>query len=213
MLIFLLTGGTGNGLVKSILYESKEEYSALNASFVAVKGASSPLDLSLVKTKTQTYQAFLILGWGLIADVDILSETMRWMGEARLYVAAVRLIAAKNMYAGRLSFLSPPKSLESMQDLHIPPLEEPVGINGDGWTVISDEFIFVWVLQTTHCSAHVFSAPTARLDDGVFTIIVGRNLSRIAFSAIDYHSEVLNNFDVFILLRLAYAYNQHDFQI
>ncbi len=67
-----VTGGTGNGLVKSLLHESQEEYSARNASYVAVKGRPAPLDMSLVSTRQQQYQAFLLLGWGLIADVDIL---------------------------------------------------------------------------------------------------------------------------------------------
>lgn len=43
-----IPGGSGNGLIKSILHESNEEYSPENAMFVAIRGKSTPLDLSQV---------------------------------------------------------------------------------------------------------------------------------------------------------------------
>lgn len=43
-----IPGGSGNGLIKSILHESGEEYSPENAMFVAIRGKSAPLDLSQV---------------------------------------------------------------------------------------------------------------------------------------------------------------------
>jgi hypothetical protein len=43
-----IPGGSGNGLIKSILHESGEEYSPENAMFVAIRGKPSPLDLSQV---------------------------------------------------------------------------------------------------------------------------------------------------------------------
>lgn len=70
-----IPGGTGNGLAKSILHECKEYYSALNATFVAVKGVRQPMDLSRnITADGKVSYAFLILGWGLISDIDILSE-------------------------------------------------------------------------------------------------------------------------------------------
>ena len=43
-----IPGGTGNGLAKSILYESHEDYSATNMCFLALKGQPRAIDLSLV---------------------------------------------------------------------------------------------------------------------------------------------------------------------
>ena len=49
-----------------------------------------PLDLARVWTSDQKqHWAFLLLGWGLIADVDLLSEPLRWMGEARFTVVSI----------------------------------------------------------------------------------------------------------------------------
>ena len=95
--------GTGNGLCKSALFECGEEYSAINAAFVALRGRPRPMDLSRVETPNSTNHAFLILGWGLISDIDLLSESLRCMGEARLHAAAVYFILQRRMYRGRLS--------------------------------------------------------------------------------------------------------------
>ena len=77
-----IPGGTGNGMVKTILFESGHAYSATNATFVAIKGKPRSVDLTCVQTKSGLrLTSFLALSVGLISDIDILSESMRWMGE------------------------------------------------------------------------------------------------------------------------------------
>lgn len=183
-----IPGGTGNGLAKSILYDCDEDFSPLTATFVAIKGKPIPFDLSYVQTANYTHYAFLILGWGLISDVDILSEKMRWMGEPRLYVAAVYFTLARRMYAGRLSLFTGlgvdplnatalSRTPENVAASQLPPLDTPI-VSGNGWTVMESDFILVWVLQSSHCSSSVHSGPGVKLDDGMFTVIVATNLSR-----------------------------------
>ena len=58
-----IPGGSGNGLIKSILFECNEECNATTAAFVGVKGTATPLDISIVTTNTQQYYSFLMLGW------------------------------------------------------------------------------------------------------------------------------------------------------
>jgi sphingosine kinase len=185
--VFPIPGGTGNGLAKSILYDINEDFSPTTAAFVAIKGKPRRLDLSYVQTKTQSHYAFLILGWGLISDVDILSETMRWMGEPRMYVAAVYFTALRRMYRGRLTMYTGTdneikgnemlRTPENEAKSALPPLDVHIQ-SGNGWTVLDSEFLLVWVLQTSHCSGSVHSGPGVTLDDGLFTIIVARDLSR-----------------------------------
>lgn len=195
-LFFNCTGGTGNGLTKSILHECDEDFSPENATYVALKGTPVPFDLSYVETANYKHYAFLILGWGLISDVDILSESMRWMGEPRMTVAAVYFVLARRLYPGRLSMFTGVNSssqssmprLCSIDEILgrtttadensiLPPLGVPIN-GGEGWTVIEGDFVLVWVLQTSHCSVSVHSGPGITLDDGMFTIIVARDLSR-----------------------------------
>lgn len=85
-----IPGGTGNGMVKTILFESGHAYSAMNATFVAIKGKPKSVDLTCVQTKSgQRMTSFLALSLGLISDIDILSESMRWMGEVNYACYAV----------------------------------------------------------------------------------------------------------------------------
>jgi len=99
-----IPGGTGNGLAKSVLFASKEACSALSATFVAIRGHASPLDLSEYTTQQDgsKHTSFLSFAWGLVADVDILSEGMRYLGEARLTVAGVYYLVKKKYYYGTL---------------------------------------------------------------------------------------------------------------
>lgn len=50
----------------------------------------------------KSHISFLSLAWGLVSDVDILSETMRYLGESRLYIAAVYFMIRRRYYDGRL---------------------------------------------------------------------------------------------------------------
>jgi hypothetical protein len=58
-----IPGGSGNGLAKSISFECGEECNATTASFIAIKGTATPLDVSRVTTSTKEYSSFLLFGW------------------------------------------------------------------------------------------------------------------------------------------------------
>lgn len=184
--ISAIPGGTGNGLAKSILFECGEDYSVTNAVFVAIKGVAMNLNISSVTTKTQQYSSFLILGWGLVSDIDILSESMRWMGEPRLYVAAIYFIARHAYYRGRLSLLISPEmdstssgsSSTSNTMVMLPPLDTPINPEEKGWVVIEGDFSLVWVVQTSHATATMYSGPGKKMDDGMFQIYVVQGISR-----------------------------------
>lgn len=172
-----IPGGSGNGLAKSLLFEGGEEYSVINSVFMAVKGASVSMDLSLVKTTSHTYRSFLLLGWGLISDIDLLSESMRCLGELRLYLAGVYFIVMKRYYKGRLSmFTGGVNSGERCPSL--PPLDQTI-IAGDGWEVIDSSFLFVWVVQTSYAASTMYSGPGVTSDDGAFRIYVVTEMSRL----------------------------------
>ena len=198
--IAAVPGGTGNGLAKSVLYECGEECSAVNAVFVAVKGASAPMDLSLVCTREQTFHSFLILGWGLIADIDLQSEGFRWMGETRLYLAAVYFAMRRKRYRARLSFLTATASGSSSSIVDsgktsssssvaggadnaptaLPPLDRAIdAAAGSGWEVVEGEFLLVWVVQTSHCTTCMYSGPGVCLDDGLLTVFVVDDMGRV----------------------------------
>lgn len=174
-----IPGGTGNGLAKSLLYESSEEYSVVNSTFMALKGTNETMDLSLVETPSQTYRSFLLLGWGLISDIDLLSESLRCLGEMRLYLAAAYFIIRKRYYRGRLSmFTGGSDGTNGQKGLaKLPPLERTI-LPGNGWEVIDGYFLFVWIVQTSHVTSSMHSGPGVTSDDGMFTIFVVTDMGR-----------------------------------
>ena len=168
-----IPGGTGNGLIKSILYENNENYTITNATFLCIKGNSCNLDLSKVTTcNNKSYYSFLILGWGLISDIDILSESMRYLGESRLYLAALYFIAKKKKYKGKL-YIHNKNDRYDDDDyfVNMPSLDEHIVDNSE-WICIDGNFILVWVLQTSHATASIHSGPDSFLNDGLFQIFV-----------------------------------------
>lgn len=176
-----IPGGTGNGLAKSLLFESSEEYSVENSTFMALKGTNEVMDLSLVETRSQTYRSFLLLGWGLISDIDLLSESLRCLGEMRLYLAAAYFIIRKRYYRGRLSmFTGGSDGLKSDQrsPANLPPLDRTI-LPGNGWEVIDGYFLFVWIVQTSHVTSSMLSGPGVTSDDGTFTIYVVNDMGRL----------------------------------
>ena len=168
-------GGTGNGLIKSILFECGQELSAINAVFMALKGTTEVIDLSLVQTRSHTYRSFLLLGWGLISDIDLLSESMRYLGELRLYIAAVYFVIKKRFYRGRLSMFTGDSGDQC--PISLPSFDKVIPA-GNGWEVIDASFLFVWVVQTSHVTATMYSGPGVTSDDGMFTVYVVTDMSR-----------------------------------
>jgi len=103
-------GGSGNGLANSVCDASDCRLTPRDAAFVVVTGEAKPMDIAAVDVGTSAesakrYYSFLSLSWAFMGDVDIESESLRWMGDARFVVQSVKRILKLRKYKGRLSFL------------------------------------------------------------------------------------------------------------
>ena len=192
-----IPGGTGNGLAKSVLFECDDEcYSAKSATFLAIKGSSSPFDLSEVATTTETKYAFLSMSWGLISDLDIRSEWMRCIGEIRLHLAAFYFMLRRKQYQGRLLLRLAKAEEADSSDGSINKnknknnegsLDEIHPLFGNDFVaetpkhllkIISGSFQLIWVVQTPFASGSTYSGPGVELNDGLLTVFVVQGLSR-----------------------------------
>lgn len=127
-------------------------------------------DTSAYTTTSRSHTSFLTYSWGLVADVDMESECIRWMGTARLDLWAVYRILFLRTYRGRLSYTTGPVS-------SLPPLGDPVPEN---WTVVEDEFVLFWASQVTHASMGFYHSPPTRVGDESFQIMmIRRPMSRL----------------------------------
>ncbi|MEM8827974.1 MAG: diacylglycerol kinase family protein [Cyanobacteria bacterium P01_G01_bin.19] len=161
----IIPGGTGNGLSKSLLESAGEAYNPLSAAFLISKGKQQNLDLAIVKQNSQKYYSFLSLAWGLISDVDIESERLKFLGSLRFDLYALLLICMLRTYKGKFSFIPHPDYQEFF----------PQGTSKQGeWHVIEDDFIFLWGMNTPWAAHDMNVTPHARLDDGAIDILIMR---------------------------------------
>lgn len=63
-----------------------------------IHGRIVPMDLVKVETEKECFFSFLSVGWGLMADIDIESERLRAIGEARFAVWGVIRALGKSKF-------------------------------------------------------------------------------------------------------------------
>ena len=103
-----IAGGTSNALAVSSGAQIKTgkpahpEYSA----FIVARGFHQPMDLmSCFQAPNKHHIAFLSVTWTAIADVDIGTEGMRWLGGLRNTVGALKQVITKKSYRGKIKYL------------------------------------------------------------------------------------------------------------
>ncbi len=160
----IVPGGTGNGLSKSLLALSGETYDPLNAAFAIAKNKQQSFDLAMVRQNGAKYYSFLSLAWGLISDVDIKSEKLKFLGSLRFDLYALFSICLLRTYRGRFSFIPHPDYQN---------LKRAVSQQGE-WLVIEDDFIFLWAMNTPWAAHDMNVTPYARLNDGAIDVLVMR---------------------------------------
>lgn len=97
----VVPAGSANGLARAV-----GDLDALSASLRLSRGVFRPMDLLRVEQREAPPRvAFLMLAWGLVADIDFDSERNRWMGGARFTYEGVRRVLSRRRYAARLAYV------------------------------------------------------------------------------------------------------------
>ncbi|UCD37321.1 MAG: diacylglycerol kinase family lipid kinase [Fidelibacterota bacterium] len=143
----LIPAGTGN----SFLY-GFGCHDPVDAAQRIVAGESQIIDVAQVSLGERSMFSCNIIGWGLITDISILAEQLRWLGENRYTVAsAIEVMKAKRRQAR---------------------------LNVDGQETEGD-FIFVLACNTQYTGKGMRMAPHADLSDGLIDLIIVRDASRL----------------------------------
>ncbi|KAK9474677.1 ATP-NAD kinase-like domain-containing protein [Dipodascopsis tothii] len=98
--VFQLPCGSGNAMCVNLVGSNDVALAALTA----VKGVVTPLDLCSVTQGANRALSFLSQTLGMIADCDLGTEHLRWMGEARFTFGVVQRIITKATYPCTVSF-------------------------------------------------------------------------------------------------------------
>ena len=141
------------------------------------------------------FRSVLSLSWGFIADVDIESERMRWLGGLRFFAqAVVRVVFLRRYRGARVLFKPPaPDALEDDAALdnsssdasnansaalvarRVAKASSSVGSpipNRPGWRAMPRHAQTVWALNLPWASEDANAAPAAKADDGAFDVLV-----------------------------------------
>lgn len=149
--IGIIPAGTGNGLCQSLLAQSQEPYGVVSAGFAIAKGQPQPLDIVQIQQSDAVSYSVLSLAWGLISDIDLGSERLRWLGPLRNSLYALLLIARLRTYAGQIV-------LEKKTEQQ----------------AIAGPFIAVWGMNVPWATRQDWVAPEAELDGGTVELLMVR---------------------------------------
>ncbi|GAB4831289.1 hypothetical protein Ancab_005303 [Ancistrocladus abbreviatus] len=205
--IGVVPAGTGNGMAKSLLDLVGDPCSAFNAVLPIIRGHKQSLDVATISQGKTRYFSVLTLMWGLVADIDIESEKIRWMGSARFDIYGIQRILQLRKYHGRIHFVPAPgfdthveqtsQKAQSIQELQFGDTseEEPkfgeYGYQGPhfdmdnmNWRSMEGPFIFVWLHNVPWSGEHTMPAPDAKFSEGYLDLIVVRDCPKMQLLAL-----------------------------
>ncbi|KAF8983327.1 sphinganine kinase lcb4 [Entomortierella lignicola] len=202
-----IPGGSGNALSFSLLGEDHGSHVG-NAVLGVIKGRAMPVDLCSVTQSTGRYFSFVLQSFGLIADVDLGSEHLRWMGEARFTMAAIGKLLSQASYPCELAYIPEETNLTKIATQYNERRREPVvwanqthdELDQNHKTIV-DKYGHVtdpikesdlWVVEKGHYSTIVgakmpwiskgsVSHPAAQPNDGLIDLLIfPKDMGRIA---------------------------------
>lgn len=171
----VVAGGSGNGLARSLCHAWGHAYAPDNGITAAAVhlalGRVRPMDLFRITPEGggAPVHAFLSFGAGLLADVDIESEVLRWMGEARFTLWAVLRLVRLRHYPARVSYLHGRACGRLCGAERGRLCQDP-----DCWTEVEGDFVLVYAVNQPYISGTALLAPRARMDDGLITLLLVR---------------------------------------
>lgn len=126
-----IPGGSGNALAMNVLHISKENNLSIESIiYLICKGQKKKMDIIKFTTlEGENVYSLLSLSWGIWADVDLESEILRWLGEARFTAYAIIRLLKLRKYHAKLSFCF------DVNEEKMPGIEEDISEN-ENWTHI-----------------------------------------------------------------------------
>lgn len=94
MAVAQLPGGSGNAMCINLTGTNSASVAALSI----IKGTPLPIDLISITQGTRRFLSFLSQSFGIVAECDLGTENMRWMGEARFTVGMLKHILNQTVF-------------------------------------------------------------------------------------------------------------------
>lgn len=142
----LIPAGTGNAFLYGF-----DCLDPLDAARRIASGQTQPIDVVRVALGDEVLFAFNIVGWGLVTDILITSQWLRWLGGSRYTVASALEVLKGRRRTARLT------------------------VNGRETT---ERFSFILACNTQYTGKGMRMAPRADLSDGLIDLIIVREAPR-----------------------------------
>ena len=179
--VFCIPAGHGVGVASSILADA----SPLVAAFSIAKGFRRNLDLIEV-TKNDKLMCYgcLVIAWGLVADVEFNTASIRWLGPVRYRVGAIASVGKPPLFHLRISYIP-----SNDQNMAFCTGEGCVNCNKNNnadeeefdessWIVEEGHFIMVTAMNMSDSTANHKLAPYAHPSDGNIDLTFVKDISR-----------------------------------
>ena len=141
--IGLLPTGSGNSLL-----HDRGNIDIIECLNLILQYNVSNIDILKINTPKEIFYSINLMGWGMVNDIAILAEKMRWMGPIRYNVASIIEIFR---YAPRYA---------------------KIEIDNE---IYNDKYAFIIACNTIHIGKGMRMAPHAKLDDGKMDLIIIKN--------------------------------------
>ncbi|KAF8654225.1 hypothetical protein AX16_003749 [Volvariella volvacea WC 439] len=201
--------GSGNGLSLNLL-GIKDGFDCAVAAVNAVKGCHMKVDMFSITQNGKRTFSFMSQAVGLMADLDIGTEHLRWMGDARFLVGLAKGMITFKPCPVQLSYKAAETDKERMAELHSvgkQRVQESVledsdsrytslpatrhGITDEeGWTTLNEPLLFVYAGKGPYVGRDLMAFPVSLPDDGLVDIaIMPLSTRRALISAMDGAAE------------------------
>ncbi|KAF8522243.1 ATP-NAD kinase-like domain-containing protein [Hysterangium stoloniferum] len=193
--------GSGNGFSIALL-GLKDGLDVSAAALNAIKGKQMKLDLCSVLQNGKRSISFMSQAIGLMADVDLGTEKLRWMGDARFMLGFIWHVGMNRRCPMKLEMKVVARDKRQMvrtyrstrslagfsetqsEDTHHKsslPETENTEEEADEWTVIDRDLSYIYAGKLPYVSRDLMQFPLALCDDGLIDIVVQERASRMVF--------------------------------
>eukprot|EP00977_Amphora_coffeiformis_P016465 scaffold5108_cov172-Amphora_coffeaeformis.AAC.14 len=180
--------GTSNGLAASLAKHASEMDDIMTCLFMIAKSKTIQIDLSKHQTQNSTMYSFLSYEYAMVADIDIQSEVIRWMGSLRFDLWGVLSVLRMRRYRARFTYLPAEKvPKHKTQGVVLMPatVQEAIPETNKDWVTIEDDFLLFWPSMLSHAASRTHHCPNSLIQDGIFKVFMVRgNVSRFTMAMI-----------------------------
>jgi len=190
-----IPAGTGNGIAMSLAFLAGEECSVLGSTLAALT-CERPLalDAAVVRQPGSSHDlhSLLSLSWGIIADIDIESDSLRMLGPARFTVQALLRCALLRHFDGKFVYRPAPSAASPVGR---PATQAEAALAGElgagekgggetrGWLTVDGPFEGIWAMNLPWGAEDAMPAPGALPGDGCYDVVMFRDGDSLSIAA------------------------------